>query len=318
MSFIHRLGRAGTTWLLVCSTAALAGNVTIPNTFTAHTPAVATQVNANFGAVATAVNGSATDIASLQAAITGLQATVTTLSGTVTTLNATVATQQTTITTLTSQMAAVQGSSVMALAANLDMIDVQDPNNPSVYYPTAQFHGINVRIVNGMGATYTTNGLGNLTVGYNETDPGATPFCSYGYYADQTTCQNNGYTWAKNQRGGSHNLIVGEANAYSRYGGFLAGYKNIVNGQYASVSGGQNNTASGILSSVSGGYWNSASGTGSTVSGGQNNTASGNWSAVSGGVVNTASGDQSSVSGGYNRTASDQYDWVAGALFQDQ
>ncbi|MFQ5470849.1 MAG: hypothetical protein ACE5EH_11170, partial [Gammaproteobacteria bacterium] len=39
-----------------------AGSVTIPNTFVSGTKAVAADVNANFSAVGTAVNGNATDI----------------------------------------------------------------------------------------------------------------------------------------------------------------------------------------------------------------------------------------------------------------
>ena len=191
MSSIHRRGAAGMTVLLIGSTAALAGSVTIPNTFTAHTPAVASQVNANFGAVATAVNGNAADIAALQAAIASMQGqlaaqqvaidslntTVASQQTAIDSLNTTVASQQATIGTLQSQMSAVQGSSVMALAANLDMIDVPDPNLAGVTYRTAQFRGINVRIVNGLGSTTTANGLGNLTVGYNEISPSARVFC---------------------------------------------------------------------------------------------------------------------------------------------
>lgn len=177
MSTIHRLSLAGLTSLLLCSTVAFADSVTIPNTFTAHTPAVATQVNANFGAVATAVNGNATDIASLQAAI---------------------ASMQTTIDTLTAQMAAVQGSSVMALAANLDMVNVPEPSNPAILYPTARFHGINVQIVNGMNDEETTNGVGNLIVGYNPVDASANEFCSHGSYTEEVPCQTNGYIWAAN------------------------------------------------------------------------------------------------------------------------
>jgi len=276
MSFIDRLGRACVASLLMCSTAALADSVTIPHTFSANTPAVAAQVNANFGAVATAVNDNAADIAALQQALTALQGIV----------NA----QHDEIVLLQSQMAAVQGSSVMALAANLDMIDVQDPNDPNVYYPTAQFHGINVRIVNGLGITDTINGLGNLTVGYNELDlVNAVPFCSNGAFnASQVICEGNGDIWAANQRSGSHTLIVGTGNAYSRYGGFLAGATNILNGDKASVSGGSNNIASG------------------------------SYSSVSGGIYNTASGHFSSVSGGNDRTAPSDFSWAAGALFQSQ
>ncbi len=368
MLFIHRCARAGMAPLLLFASAALAGNVTIPNSFTAHTPAVATQVNANFGAVAIAVNGSATDIASLQAAIgsmqssinllnstvssqqitintlnstvAGQQTTINTLNTTVagqqtaiTTLNSTVATHQTMISTLTTQMAAVQGSSVMALAANLDMVNVPDPNTPTILYPTARFHGINVQVVNGMGDEETINGLGNLIVGYNPAVVDAYETCSVGTYdIDQPTCQNHGGTWARNHRSGSHNLIVGAFNAYSQYGGFLAGEYNIVNAQYGSVSGGLRNKASGGISSVSGGERNVANYYFSTVSGGQSNTASGFWSSVSGGagnkassgnssvsggLYNTASGSSSSVSGGFTHDATGDNDWRAGSLFED-
>jgi len=52
---------------------AMGGTVTIPNAFVAGTPAKAADVNANFSAVATAVNGSAQDIASLQSSVQTLQ-----------------------------------------------------------------------------------------------------------------------------------------------------------------------------------------------------------------------------------------------------
>lgn len=50
-----------------------AGTVTVPNTFTPGTPARAADVNGNFNAVATAINGSAGDIATLQSAVQALQ-----------------------------------------------------------------------------------------------------------------------------------------------------------------------------------------------------------------------------------------------------
>jgi hypothetical protein len=59
--------------LTMAATVANSGTVTIPNTFAARTPAKAVDVNANFSAVATAVNGSATDIATLQTTIQALQ-----------------------------------------------------------------------------------------------------------------------------------------------------------------------------------------------------------------------------------------------------
>lgn len=53
-----------------------ASEVTVPNTFQAGTPAVADEVNANFSAVETAVNGNAADIGNLQTAVASLQAVV--------------------------------------------------------------------------------------------------------------------------------------------------------------------------------------------------------------------------------------------------
>jgi hypothetical protein len=99
--------------------------------------------------------------------------------------------------------------------------------------PEMVFSGVNVRIVNGMGSTETTNGCGNLIVGYNESRP----------------AQAGG-----DVRTGSHNIIVGRGNNYSSFGGLDAGIFNASLAAYASVSGGFLNTASGNLSSVSGGF----------------------------------------------------------------
>ena len=81
--------------------------------------------------------------------------------------------------------------------------------------------GCNVNIRNGEGSTATTNGTGNLIVGYDEDS------------SDDKT--------------GSHNLVVGAYHSYSNYGGFVAGYNNEVSGAYAGVSGGLSNVASGGL-----------------------------------------------------------------------
>ena len=203
--------------------------------------------------------------------------------------------------------------------------------------------GANLHIVNGLGATDTTNGLGNLIVGYNELrsilpPPGGFP----------------GPEPELNIRTGSHNVVVGIQHNFSSFGGLLVGRSNTISGPFSSVSGGDNNTASGDRSSVSGGALNTASGPLSSVSGGELNTASGQFTSVSGGVQNlassgfgpgrggasvsgglgntasgfsasvsggennTASADSSSVSGGLNRTAPAQFNWAAGALFSDQ
>lgn len=186
----------------------------------------------------------------------------------------------------------------------------------------------NLRIVNGLGETATTNGLGNLIVGYNEPriredseDP--------------------------NVRTGSHNVVVGQQHNFSRFGGLVVGLHNEISGDFAvvsggsfntasgsgasvsggsdntasicdaSVSGGANNTASDFAASVSGGFVNTARNSAASVSGGQNNTASGLYASVSGGLSNTASGDFASVSGGQDRSAPGEVDWAAGDFFAD-
>jgi hypothetical protein len=151
--------------------------------------------------------------------------------------------------------------------------------------------GANLRIVNGLGGTETTNGLGNLIVGYNEERGG-------------------GY----DNRTGSHNVVIGSQHNFSSFGGLIVGTRNGISGRFASVSGGLNNTASGDQASVSGGFLNTASGDQASVSGGFNNTASEFEASVSGGVTNTASGNGASVSGGLRNTAEARGSSISGGI----
>jgi len=147
--------------------------------------------------------------------------------------------------------------------------------------PEVVITGANLRIVNGLRATATANGLGNLLVGYNE-------------------LRDDG----DNEHTGSHNLVVGQGHNFSSFGGLVVGRQNAIRGAFASVSGGFDNTASGDSASVSGGIFNRASGPSASVSGGFDNMAKGNAAAVSGGDGNTASGNTTVVSGGHGNTAS--------------
>jgi hypothetical protein len=76
-------------------------------------------------------------------------------------------------------------------------------------------------------------GLGNLIVGYNEKRPSR--------------------NLPPENRTGSHNLVLGPFQAYSSFGGFVAGSSNEVTGRNASVCGGTDNKARGAYASVSGG-----------------------------------------------------------------
>jgi len=278
-----------TAVLCIAAIPAYAGQVTITNTFTAGTPAVAAEVNTNFGDVKTAVDDNDARIK---------------------TLENTIATLQSTITTLQAQLAAVNNSQVMALNNYLTVDTVSDARGPLV-----QFKGVNLQLINGTGTTDgVPNGLGNLIIGYDTARNDTTYHCSSGTYTSQATCQTAGETWAVSLKGGSHYLVIGDQNNYSQYGGIVNGYHNTSNNTYASVSGGYNNTASGVASSVSGGYGNTASGQYSSVSGGYVNIASGLESSISGGAINKASATYSSVSGGGGNTASGKYSVISGGL----
>ena len=179
-----------------------AAECTIPNSFTAGTKAVAAQVNANFNAVKTAVDDNDSRIAALEAAMAALQ-----------TENA----------DLRARLEAVEANSVLDLNGILTTGTVNGN-------PAAILTNVNVHIRNGNAATFTTNGTGNLIIGYNETRGGG-----------------------QDVRTGSHNLIIGRGNNYSSYGGQVVGYGNTTSGAYSSVSGGYYNIASATGSSVSGG-----------------------------------------------------------------
>jgi hypothetical protein len=154
--------------------------------------------------------------------------------------------------------------------------------------PEVVITGANLRLVNGRRATATTNGLGNLLVGYNEPRE------------------------EENVRTGSHNVVVGQGHNFSSFGGLVVGRQNEIRGAFAAVSGGFDNTASGSAASVSGGDGNTTSGSAAAVSGGHGNTASGHTAAISRGEANTANGILSSISGGAEHTASGELSSVHG------
>jgi hypothetical protein len=160
--------------------------------------------------------------------------------------------------------------------------------------PTVQVTGANVQIVNGEGKTATTNGEGNLVIGYDE----------------NTGTERIGGMPGKQT--GSHNLILGIEQEYTSFGGLVAGETSSVTAPWASVTGGSSNTARAPWASVTGGSVNTASGEAASVSGGLGNTASERWASVSGGQENTASGFISSISGGLRNTASNEEASVSG------
>jgi hypothetical protein len=85
-----------------------------------------------------------------------------------------------------------------------------------------------VQVVSGAGKTNAAvNGLGNLVIGYDENE-------------------------GKHAQTGSHDLVLGEEQTFTSFGGIVAGRFSTVSGEFASVLGGFKNTAEGKLSSVLG------------------------------------------------------------------
>lgn len=116
--------------------------------------------------------------------------------------------------------------------------------------------GANLHVRNGLGGTTSrgTNSLGNLIVGYNE---------------------SRGSAVNPDVRTGSHNIITGVGNNYSRAAAFMTGINNSSANDYASVLGGTGNFATGVYSVVVGGYNNQSSGSWSVILGGRDGVASG-------------------------------------------
>lgn len=199
------------------------------------------------------------------------------------------------------------------------------------------FTGLNIQLLNGLGQTDLANGLGNFTIGYNETRTTGSP--------------------PVNDRSGSHYLVLGWRNNYSSWGGVVHGYDNdstaplnailgaqhadtgaegasvfggsdgdatalfssvhggrraLSSGDYATSVGGNENTVSGFLATGVGGEQNFASGDSVLVAGGSQNTASGSHSVVTGGLNNSAVGDSALVAGGSQNTASGSHSVVTG------
>ena len=94
------------------------------------------------------------------------------------------------------------------------------------------------------------NGLGNLIVGYDEDF-------------------NHKHLGILSVKVGSHNLVIGTQNSYTRSSGIVVGDGNKVLADGATILGGSFNTASGLYSTVSVGFFNEAANINDAVSGGQ-------------------------------------------------
>ena len=204
--------------------------------------------------------------------------------------------QQEQITSLEGQLQA-QEQAIASLAPLLSLVPVAERS--SFGQDTWNLSGLNVRLDNGAGTTYgTSNGLGNLILGYNESEGGHRD--AEGNYMEGEV------------RVGSHNLVVGAGHTYGSNGSFLGGYNNALFGQGASILSGQASLATGTWSAILGGLDNRATASNACISGGHSNTASGDRASVSGGLLNISAGIATSILGGQYMQVYEQYETASG------
>jgi hypothetical protein len=291
------------------------------------------ELSLDFETVNAGISSLETDVTSLETDVTSLETDVTALEGEVYgvtcatsedcgagetcislvcsgSVRSQVDSAQTSITSLQTDVTTIEGNTVLALD---DYLTLGATNG----YLAAVFIGINVQIVNGSGLSTTANGLGNLIVGYNLARTSGNAVCSIGTQTTQVDCEAAGNIWSVDHKSGSHNIVGGQANAYSRYGGIVLGDHNAINGERAVVLGGFNNVSSGLTSVVVAGTLNQVTAWDSVVVGGTSNTASGKESVVVGGGTNTASGANASVLAGSSNTASGAGAAVVGGTGND-
>jgi hypothetical protein len=182
------------------------------------------------------------EIAALQKQVTDLKNQMASLTSTEASLLSLLKSAQTDIGALQAKLNALisnggsstGGSTVLSTLAKYVTVDpnpINGMNGPNVI-----FTGVNVHIRSGSGSTGdggTPTGLGNLLVGYNG-----------------LPIQGGG------QRIGSHNIIGGDGNSFSSFGGLVFGSQNTIGGPYTAILGGESNQANGFASSILGGRAN--------------------------------------------------------------
>ena len=152
----------------------------------------------------------------------------------------------------------------------------------------------NLQIVNGTGQTDTTNGCGNLIVGYNEASL-ASP----------------------SARTGSHNIILGRYHSHASYACLLTGERNFAtaNAPSSCVVGGSDSHVEADRSVVVGGRENNGNSAGCVIVGGEDNGANGaNYSVVVGGGQNRTAAPASSIFGGGQNTTNGQGSTILGGV----
>jgi hypothetical protein len=259
-----------------------------------------------FGVVAFAASGGSALAASGQQLCTGAPGTAVTIPVSANTC----ASGQTLVTLATDKQLTSLQSQVAALQTTLSKVSYKAKGLNGV--PTLTISGANLQVDSGSGSTAgPVNSMGNLFIGYDE---------------------------GSSTQDGSNNLVLGDDQTFTSYGGLIAGqnnsdiapfaglfgFQNVVSGEYGDTGGGKYDDAAGVASSVSGGEFNTAAGPLASVTGGCSNLAgagtpdpdpdcsSTGLESISGGFGSQAIGQGASVSGGEYNLASDQMSSISG------
>jgi uncharacterized coiled-coil protein SlyX len=236
------------------------------------------------------ISNHASQISSLQGTVGSNSSSISTNASNISTNSSNISSLQSTVSTNTSDISTnASGISSNSSAISSLQTDVGDNSSSigSLQNKTASmstttingqsavtFEGVNVHIRNGTGSTDgTVNGTGNLIVGYDESNSSTT-------------------------KDGSHNIVLGERNSYTSYGGFVGGEGNSIEAGGASVFTGTNNIASGLNGAVIAGNQNESTDSTAVVVAGYSNQATGFRSVVVSGWSNIASGNYSAVLSG--------------------
>lgn len=187
----------------------------------------------------------------------------------------------------------------------MSLVDM--PDGSGGLNKTLRISGINVQLVNGLGATnglpgnpnevdtaqIQVNGAGNLIVGYGELI-GSMP---------------------QRTRLGSHTISVGVDNGFAKFGGLVGAKANDLQGAFGSISGGRAN----VIGDAPNSYGSGSNTKGNSISGGAEHSARGYYGSISGGKFNS-SGARGylkaalavSIAGGLGNSADGANDSISG------
>ena len=176
----------------------------------------------------------------------GLRASYEDLEAEVSSLTGLVTSQATLLDQLNTRLTALEakgtgGSTNQGLTELAKYVKVEPGDLNGVKGPHVVFTGVNLHLRSGRNATNdggTLSGLGNLIVGYNETQ--ATPIVYDVAGCDRILT-------------GSHNIVTGSGNLFTSYGGIVVGSNHCITSPNSSILAGDTNEAHGLSSSILGG-----------------------------------------------------------------